>query len=56
VVVDMGSPRTTRGKLTRKIAWSAFYAGISALASLAARRLASGMWRKATGEEPPAKK
>jgi hypothetical protein len=45
-----------RGKLTRKLAWAAFYAAVAALASMAARRLASGVWRKTTGEEPPAKK
>jgi hypothetical protein len=40
----------------RKIAWSVLYGGIAALATLAARRAASGIWRIATGEQPPTKK
>lgn len=55
-VVAMGSAATTRGRLTRKLAWTALYSGVAALATMAARRLASGVWRKTTGEEPPAKK
>lgn len=52
----MGPAHTTRGKLTRKLAWTALYSSIAAGASLVARRLASGVWRRTTGEEPPAKK
>jgi hypothetical protein len=40
----------------RKLLWTGLYAGIAAIATMAARRLASGMWRVATGEEPPTKK
>jgi hypothetical protein len=40
----------------RKLVWTALYGVIAAVATLVARRLASGMWRIATGEEPPAKK
>ena len=32
------------------------YAGLGAVATMAARRLASQIWRVATGETPPAKK
>jgi hypothetical protein len=32
------------------------YAGIGAASTIAARRVASKIWRVATGEEPPAKK
>jgi hypothetical protein len=38
--------------MLRKLLWNALLAGTL----LAARRLASRVWRVATGEEPPAKK
>jgi hypothetical protein len=40
----------------RKFTWTALYAALGALSALAARRLASGIWRIATGEEPPVKR
>ena len=52
----LGAPESKRGKLTRKLAWTALYSSAAAMATMAARRLASGVWRKTTGEEPPAKK
>jgi hypothetical protein len=55
LVAPLGSAHTTRGKIKRRLAWTGLYAGIAALASLVARRAASGLWRKTTGEEPPAK-
>ena len=42
--------------MLRKIMWNGLYAGISAVATLGARRAASSVWRIATGEEPPTKK
>ena len=42
--------------MLRKLMWSGLYAGIGAAATIASRRLASGIWRVATGEEPPTKK
>jgi hypothetical protein len=42
--------------MLRKLLWTGLYAGISAGATLAARRAASKVWRTATGEEPPVKK
>jgi len=42
--------------MLRKLLWSALYAGLSAAATLGARRAASRIWRIATGEEPPTKK
>jgi hypothetical protein len=42
--------------LLRKLLWSGLYAGLAAAAALAARRVASGIWRVATGEQPPAKR
>jgi hypothetical protein len=40
----------------RKILWNGLYAGIGAGATVAARMVASRLWRVATGEEPPAKR
>jgi hypothetical protein len=40
----------------RKLAWSALYGVLAAVAAMAARRAASGIWRVATGEPPPIKK
>jgi hypothetical protein len=42
--------------MLRKLLWTGLYAGISAGAALAARRVASRIWRIATGEESPMKK
>jgi hypothetical protein len=36
--------------------WTGLYAGLSAAATIGARRAASSIWRIATGEQPPAKK
>jgi hypothetical protein len=40
----------------RKLTWTALYGALAAAATMAARRVASRVWRVATGEEPPAKK
>jgi hypothetical protein len=37
----------------RKLLWTVLYAGLAAVATMAARRAATGIWRIATGEEPP---
>jgi hypothetical protein len=42
--------------MLRKLLWSGLYAGIGAGATILARRLASSIWRVATGEEPPTKR
>jgi hypothetical protein len=42
--------------MLRKLLWSGLYAGLAAASTIAARRAASGIWRVATGEEPPAKR
>jgi uncharacterized protein DUF4235 len=42
--------------MLRKLMWTGLYAGLAAGATMAARRVASKIWRVATGEEPPAKK
>ena len=36
--------------------WNGLFAGFAAVATLAARRVASSVWRLATGEEPPVKR
>jgi hypothetical protein len=56
VTEALGAAHTTRGKLTRKLAWTALYSALAAGATMAARRVATGVWRRTTGEEPPAKK
>ena len=42
--------------MLRKLLWTGLYATLGAVATLAARRAASSIWRIATGEEPPTKK
>lgn len=47
------------GKLAsvlRKLLWTGLYAGIAAGFTVAARRAASGLWRLATGDDPPVKR
>jgi hypothetical protein len=46
----------TVSRLMRKAIWTGLYAGLGALATMAARRTASLIWRRTTGEEPPTKK
>jgi hypothetical protein len=42
--------------MLRKALWTGLYASLGAVATLAARRAASRIWRVTTGEEPPTKK
>jgi len=44
---------TRRNELSRRLMWSGLVAGLSALASVAAARLAAVIWRRAFKEEPP---
>jgi hypothetical protein len=41
--------------MLRRLLWTGLYAGLAALATLLARRVASKVWQIATGEEPPAR-
>jgi hypothetical protein len=41
--------------MLRKLLWTGLYGAIAAGATIVARRVASGIWRVATGEKPPAK-
>jgi hypothetical protein len=40
----------------RKLLWTGLYAALAALATMVARRAATGIWRVLTGEQPPAKR
>jgi hypothetical protein len=42
--------------MLRRLLWTALYGALGAGATRAARRLASRIWRVATGEAPPVKK
>jgi hypothetical protein len=51
------SPRVgNESGMLRKLVWTALYAALGAAATMAARRLASRVYRVLTGEEPPTKK
>lgn len=41
--------------MLRKLIWNGLFAVFGAVAAIAARRLAAGVWKVATGEEPPRK-
>jgi hypothetical protein len=54
-----GLPNRGHGNLwlmLRKALWMGLYGAIGAAATMLARRTASGIWRVATGERPPAKR
>jgi hypothetical protein len=42
--------------MLRKAMWTGLYAGFGAASTVVARRLATKVWRVATGEEPPTKR
>jgi len=42
--------------MLRKLLWTGLYGVLGAAATMAARRVASTIWRVATGEKPPAKR
>jgi hypothetical protein len=39
--------------LARRLLWSGLIAGIGALATIAANRVAAGIWRRVFDEDPP---
>lgn len=39
--------------LVKRLVWSGLLAGIGAIASIATQRIASMIWMRAFGEEPP---
>jgi hypothetical protein len=40
-------------ELVKRLMWSGLLAGLGALASVATARLATVIWRRAFGEDPP---
>jgi hypothetical protein len=54
-VCTRATPETIE-QVLRRLVWTGLYAGITALAAMAARKAAGRLWRLATGEEPPARK
>ncbi len=42
--------------MLRRMLWTSLYAALGAAATMAARRLASRVWRLVTGEAPPTKR
>ena len=40
-------------ELTKRLVWSGLLAGIGAIASIATQRLATVIWVRAFGEDPP---
>jgi hypothetical protein len=41
------------GDLVKRLMWSGLLAGLGALASIATTRVATVIWRRAFGEDPP---
>ena len=39
--------------LTKRLVWSGLLAGVGALTSIVANRVATAIWMRLTGEEPP---
>jgi len=40
-------------ELVKRLMWSGLLAGIGALASIATQRVATAVWHRAFGEDPP---
>ena len=47
------SPRGMDNDLVKRLAWSGLLAGLGALTSIVANRLATVIWVRVTGEDPP---
>jgi hypothetical protein len=39
--------------LVKRLAWSGLLAGVGALTSIIANRIATTIWQRVTGEDPP---
>jgi hypothetical protein len=39
--------------VVKRLAWSGLLAGVGALSTIVASRLAAAIWTRVTGEEPP---
>jgi hypothetical protein len=53
MAVTMSTQVSKRGELSRRLMWSGLVAGLGALATAAATRIAAVIWRRAFNEEPP---
>ncbi len=42
-----------QSETTKRLLWSALMAGMGALATIVANRLAAEIWKRAFGEDPP---
>jgi hypothetical protein len=49
----MDSPLVKQSPLVKRLLWSGLLAGVGALTSLIAARLAAMIWIRVFGEEPP---
>ena len=49
----MNAQRMTESPLVKRLMWSGLLAGIGALTSLVSTRLATLIWMRMFGEEPP---
>jgi hypothetical protein len=46
-------PPVQENVLMKRLAWSGLVAGLGALATIAANRIAASVWRRMFGEDPP---
>ena len=47
------SPAAMDNEITKRLLWSGLLAGLGALASIATTKVASLIWRRVFGEDPP---
>jgi hypothetical protein len=43
----------TENQLVKRLLWSGLLAGVGALSTIAANKVAAVIWERVTGEEPP---
>ena len=47
------NPLSMSNDLVKRLAWSGLLAGVGALTTIVANRIAAAIWTRVTGEEPP---
>jgi hypothetical protein len=47
------NPDAMSNELVKRLAWSGLLAGVGALTSIVANRIATEIWVRVTGEDPP---
>ena len=52
-MVCLNPPRMTESPLVKRLLWSGLVAGMGALGTLVSTRVASMIWSRVFGEEPP---